>query len=285
MSAPEIFQVRASAFGGLFDCAYRFEWETLMRKHRASSLRAHLGTSIHASTAAFDQARLSGAPITADEAADVFDTHFWEPSEDVDMKDPKLSLKQAELIGLTLHSRYCAEIAPLMNFESVEMPLKPLDVATEGVIIRLTGTMDRARVARMAPIKTLSKGMELLAAVPKGPKIIADLKTGGRLITEGVVSIKARAAQLGTYQILSEYTDGEPTSGAQIMALQTTTNTQVGVSRVFDAKRQLIGHDGAPGMLEMAGKMFKIGLFPPNPASALCDKKYCGRWDSCPYHD
>ncbi|MES2346699.1 MAG: PD-(D/E)XK nuclease family protein [Pseudomonadota bacterium] len=278
MMAPEIFQVRASSFGGLFDCAYRFEWETLMRKHKASSLRAHLGTSIHASTAAFDQARLAGAPISADEAADVFQTTFWEPERDVDFKDPKLSTKQAELIGLTLHSRYCAEIAPLMKFESVEMTLKPMDVATEGVIIRLTGTMDRARVAR---VRT-----EL---APDNPavyrKVIADLKTGGRLITDGVVNIKARAAQLGTYQILSEYTDGEQTAGAQIMALQTTTATQVGVSRVFDAKRQLIGHDGAPGMLEMAGKMFKIGLFPPNPASALCDKKYCGRWDSCPYHD
>ncbi|MES2320160.1 MAG: PD-(D/E)XK nuclease family protein [Pseudomonadota bacterium] len=276
MSAPEIFEVRASAFGRVFDCAYAFEWETLMRRKRATSLRAHLGTSIHASTAVFDQARLSGAPITADEAADVFDTTFWEPSEDVDFKDPKLSTKQAELIGLTLHARYCAEIAPLMNFESVEMKLKPMDVATEGVIIRLTGTMDRARVARVPT-----------QFAPGNPavyrKVIADLKTGGRLIKDGVVSIKARAAQLGTYQILSEYTDGEQTAGAQIMALQTTTVTQVGVSRVFDAKRQLIGHDGAPGMLEMAGKMFKIGLFPPNPASALCDKKYCGRWNSCPY--
>ncbi len=278
MSAPEVFQVRASSFGTLFDCAYRFEWETLMRKQKASSLRAHLGTSIHASTAAFDQAKLSGAPISADEAADVFETTFWEPSQDVDFKDPKLSVKQAEVIGLTLHARYCAEIAPTMNFESVEMTLKPMDVATEGVIIRLTGTMDRARVAR---VRT-----EL---APDNPavyrKVIADLKTGGRLFKDGVVSIKARAAQLGTYQILSEYTDGQQTAGAQIMALQTTAVPQVGVSRVFDAKRQLIGHDGAPGMLEMAGKMFKIGLFPPNPASALCDKKYCGRWDSCPYHD
>lgn len=276
----EIITVRASSFGRLFDCAYAWEGEHLLRMNRASSLRAHLGTSIHASTAAFDQARLSGAPITADEAADVFDTTFWEPAEDVDFKDPKLSTKQAELIGLTLHARYCAEIAPLMNFESVEMKLKPMDVATEGVIIRLTGTMDRARVVRYSE-NTTFPGLK----VHKRPKVIADLKTGGRLITDGVVNIKARAAQLGTYQILSEYTDGEQTAGAQIMALQTTTATQVGVSRVFDAKRQLIGHDGAPGMLEMAGKMFKIGLFPPNPASALCDKKYCGRWDSCPYHD
>lgn len=264
----ETFQVRASAFGSLFDCGYRFEWETLMRKKKASSLRAWLGTSIHASTAAFDQAKLSGAPISANDAADVFTSMLWDPSEEVDFKDSKLSMKQAEVIGLTLHARYCAEIAPLMQFESVEMALKPLDVAAEGVIIRLTGTMDRARVART-----------------NHGKVIADLKTGGRLISDGVVTTKGRAAQLGTYQLLSEYTDGEQTAGAQIMALQTSTTTQVGVSRVFDAKRHMVGTDTAPGLIEMAAKMFKIGLFPPNPQSVLCDKKYCSRWDHCSYHE
>lgn len=267
MEAP-VFTVRASSFGRLFDCGYAWEGEHLLKQHRASSLRAWLGTSIHASTAAFDQAKLSGAPISANTAADVFVETLWNATEDVDFKDPKLSMKEAERIGLTLHARYCAEIAPLMNFESVEMKLKPLDVAAEGVIIRLTGTMDRARVARSA-----------------SGKVIADLKTGGRLISEGEVSTKGRAAQLGTYQLLSEYTDGQPTAGAQIMALQTSSTTQVGVSRVFDAKRQMIGTDEAPGLLEMAAKMFKIGLFPPNPASVLCDKKYCGRWNTCTYHE
>lgn len=281
----EIFIVRASSFGTLFDCAMRWEGEHLLKMYRPSSLRAWLGTSIHASTAAFDQARLDGAPISANDAADVFTATLWDPTEEVDFKDSKLSMKQAEVIGLTLHARYCAEIAPLMNFESVEMPLKPLDVETEGVIIRLTGTMDRARVVRMPAIMQLPNGMELVGVAPRRPKVIADLKTGSRLISEGVVSTKGRAAQLGTYQVLSEYTDGEQTDGAQIMALQTSSTTQVGVSPVFDAKRQLIGTDQAPGLLEMAGKMFKIGLFPPNPQSVLCDKKYCARWDRCLYHE
>lgn len=259
--------IRASSFGSLFDCAYRFEGEQIMKLYRPSSMRAWLGTSIHASTAAFDQAKLAGDPISADDAADVFVKTLWEPSEEV-AKDPKLTWRQAELIGLTLHARYCAEIAPLMNYESVEMPLKPLEIEHEGQIIRLTGTMDRARVARTA-----------------AGKIIADLKTGGRLISEGVVSTKGRAAQLGTYQLLSEHTDGQQTAGSQIMALQTSSTTQVGVSRVFDAKRQLVGTEQQPGLIEMAAKMFKIGLFPPNPQSVLCDKKYCSRWNTCPYHE
>lgn len=260
------YTIRASSFGSLFDCSMRWEGEHLLKIHRPGSLRAWLGTSIHASTAAFDQAKLDGQPISANDAADVFVRSLYEPKEDVDMRDPKLTLREAERIGLTLHARYCAEIAPLMRYESVEMPLKPLEVEHDGVTIRLTGTMDRARVARTG-----------------AGKVIADLKTGGRLISEGVVSTKGRAAQLGTYQLLSEYTDGQPTVGAQIMALQTSTATQVGVSRVFDARRQLVGDDNTPGLIEMAAKMFKIGLFPPNPMSTLCDKKYCSRWDTCSY--
>jgi hypothetical protein len=270
--------VRASSFGTLFDCAYRFEGEQLLKLYRPSSLRAWLGTSIHASTAAFDQARIDGAPISAYDAADVFVKSLWEPSEEV-APDPKLSMRQAEKIGLTLHSRYCAEIAPKMNFESVEMALKPLNVECgDGLIIRLTGTMDRARVARVPT--QLAPGNPAVYR-----KVIADLKTGGRLISEEEVSLKGRAAQLGTYQLLSEYTDGEQTAGAQIMALQTTSTTQVGVSKVFDAKRHMVGTDQYPGLIEVAAKMFKIGLFPPNPASALCDKKWCSRWDTCPYHE
>lgn len=276
----EIIEVRASSYGTMLDCAHRFEWETLMQKRKASSLRAWLGTSIHASTAAFDQAKLAGAPISANDAADVFTETLWNPSEDVDFKDPKLTLKQAEVIGLTLHARYCAEISPMMNFESVEMKLKPLDVEIDGVIIRLTGTMDRARVVRYQE-NTTFPGLK----VHKRPKVIADLKTGGRLFSDGEVSVKARAPQLGIYELLSEYTDGEQTAGAQIMALQTSSTSQVGVSRVFDAKRHMLGFDGQPGLLEMGGKMIKLGLFPPNPSSALCDKKYCGRWDNCKFHE
>lgn len=265
----QTYNIRASAFGTLFDCAHRFEGEQLLKIHRPGSLRAWLGTSIHASTAAFDQAKLDGRSISADDAAEVFVQTLYEPDRDVDMRDPKLTLRQAEVIGLTLHARYCAEIAPQMEYLSVEMKLDPLDIAaSDSVIIRLTGQMDRARVRQ--------RGDE---------KIIADVKTGGRLITEGAVSVKGRAAQLGTYQLLSENTDGQPTDGAQIIALQTGSTPQVGVSHVFDARRQLVGDDDMPGLLEMAGKMFQAGLFPPNPQSVLCDKKYCARWDTCRYHD
>ncbi len=264
-----VYAVRASSFGRLFDCGYAFEGEQILKLHRATGLRAWLGTSIHASTAAFDQAKLAGAPISANDAADVFMETFYDASEEVDYKDDNLSMRNAELIGLKLHARYCAEIAPAMQYESVEMPLVPLEIdCGDNLIIRLTGTMDRARVVKHAL-----------------GKVIADVKTGARLISDHRVSVKARGAQLGTYQILSEHTDGEKTAGSQIIALQTTSAAPVGVSHVFDAKPLMLGDETNEGLLSMAAKIFKIGLFTPNPMSQLCDKRYCARWGTCKYHE
>jgi len=265
-----VIQVRASSFGTLFDCAHRFEGEQLLKLYRPSTIRAWLGTSIHASTAAFDQAKLDGAPISANEAADVFVEKLWNPDEELaHFREESLNMRDAERIGLTLHARYCAEIAPTMEYQSVEMPLHPLEIdCGDGLIIRLTGTMDRARVVKHAL-----------------GNVIADVKTGGRLITDGHVKTKGRAAQLGTYEILSTHTDGEQTAGSQIVALQTTSKAEVGVSKVFDAKALMLGDDNTEGLLSMAAKIFKIGLFTPNPMSQLCDKKYCARWGTCKYHE
>lgn len=264
-----VIPIRASSFGRYFDCAYAWEGEHLLKLDRRGSLRAWMGTSIHAGTAAFDQARLDGAPISADDAAGVLVDTFTNPTTDVDLRDPKLTLKEAHRIAITLLTMYCNDIAPAMQYESVERPLAPLEVdCGDGLVIRLTGTMDRARVRL--------RGED---------KIIADVKTGGRLFVDGQVSVKGRAAQLGIYQLLSEHTDGENTDGAQIIALQTTTKPLAGVSHTFDAKRMMLGDDGHSGLLEIAAKMFKAGVFPPNPQSSLCSKKYCARWGTCKYHD
>lgn len=263
------YHIRASSFGGFFDCGYRFEWEQLMKKQRVASLRAHLGTSIHAGTAAFDQAVLDGAPISALDAAAAMMDVFLSPREDVDLRDDKLSLKEAERIALTLLSKYCNQIAPTMNYESVEMPLNPMRIdCGGGTEILLTGTMDRSRVA-----------------IFDFGRIIPDVKSGQRLISEGVVSIKARKPQLGIYQLLYEHTTGLPTDGSQIIALQTSSKCEVGVSKVFDARSVVAGTEEDPGLIQMAATAFKAGVFLPNPSSQLCSDKYCGRWSSCKYHE
>ncbi len=261
--------IRASSWGSLFDCAMRWEGEHMLGMRKPSGLRAQLGTAIHASTATFDAAHLAQEDITADQAADVFVKTLYEPENEVDYSQDDLTVKEAEKIGLILHSRYCSEIAPTMNYQSVEMPLQPMEIdCGGGVTVRLTGTMDRARVVKS-----------------DGGKVINDIKTGSRVIADGKVSLKGRAAQLGAYQLMSESTDGEPTVGAQITALQTTKAAPIGVSAVFDAKKIMLGTGHEKGLIEFAAVMLRAGLFPPNPQSQLCSKKYCARWNSCAFHE
>jgi len=262
------FKVRASSWGRLFDCAMAWEGEHILGMRKPSGLRAQLGTGIHAGTAAFDSGRLAGEPISLDDACEVFVHTLKNPEQDVDYRQDDLTVRDAEKIGLVLTVKYCTEIAPNMDYVSVEMPLEPLLIDCGGVTVKLTGTMDRARVVRTA-----------------GGKVINDLKTGGRVIANGEVVVQGRSAQLGTYQIMSEQTDGEETFGAQITGLQTTAKAAVGVSRVFDAKKIMLGTEDEKGLIEYAAGMFKTGLFPPNPQSQLCSPKYCARWKTCMYHE
>lgn len=261
--------VRASSWGSLFDCAHRWEGEHLLGMRKPAGLRAHLGTSIHASTATFDAWRVKGMPISVDEAADVFVDKLHNPGRDVDYAQDDISVREAETIGLKLHTSYCLDMSPQYEFLSVEATLEPLDIdCGSGIVVRLTGTMDRARVA----------------TTPAGP-VIPDLKSGARLIEKGAVKIKGRSPQLGTYQLMYEHEHGEQTAGAQVIALQTTTKPQVLASPVFDAKRVMVGTDEQPGLIEFAAEMFRTGLFPPNPQSLLCAPKYCARWTTCKFHE
>ena len=271
-AAPKrnVYAVRASSWGSLFDCAMRFEGQHLLGIRKPAGLRAHLGTAIHASTAAFDASRLPGAaPVSVDDAAEAFVQTLHNPDRDVDYRQDDLTVRDAERIGLTLHSRYCHELSPQFTFLSVEQTLKPLDIdCGGGIVVRLTGTMDRARV------------VQATAGI-----VIPDVKTGARVIENGAAKTQGRAAQIGTYQLMYEATEGVATAGGQVLALQTSGKPQVMASKVFDARRVMVGTDDTPGLIEHAAAMFKTGLFPPNPQSMLCSERYCSRWGTCPFHD
>lgn len=262
-------KVRASSWGSLFDCAYAFEWTTLMGHRKPSGMRAVLGTGLHASTAVFDRALVEGKPIKPGDAADVLIDKLHHPEYEVDYLQDDLTLRDAEMIGLSLHTKYCTTFAPSMGYQSVEAELKPLDIdCGDGVIVTLTGTMDRARVAAGG-----------------GKRRIVDLKSGVRAISGGVVATKGHAAQCGTYQILDDHTTGQRTEGSQIVGMHTSSKPAVGLSGVFDARRVMVGEPGTKGLIEYAAEMFRTGLFPPNPRSLLCSPKYCARWDHCIFHE
>lgn len=262
--------VRASSWGNLFDCAHSWEGSHLLGMRKAKGLRAQLGTALHASTATFDRGRLPGAdPVSVDNAASVLVDLLQHPEEDVDLNQDELAPRDAERIGLTLHRDYCFDVSPRFRFKSVEQQLQPVDIdCGSGTYVRLTGTMDRARIAETS-----------------GGVVIPDVKSGARVISEGKAVIKGRSAQIGTYQLLYEQGEGIVTIGGQVIALHTSSRPSTAVSQVFDAKRVMLGTEEEPGLLEHAAAMFRTGLFPPNPQSILCSEKYCARWSRCQFHE
>lgn len=267
--APSL-TVRASSWAGLFDCAYRWSAIHIDGLRNVVGLRAALGTAIHAGTAVFDQARITGDTVTADDAAGVLIDKLRDPENEFDPARDDLSMPEAEKVGVTLLSKYCFEVSPHYNFVAVEMETKPLDIdCGSGVIVRLTGTMDRARIRK--------------AAHGVG---IADLKSGSSAVQKGEANTKGHGPQIGTYELLYEHTTGEPiTDVAEIIGLKTKGKAEIGFGTIANARRAMVGTEDQPGLIEFAAEMFKTGRFFPNPKSLLCSEKYCPRYGKCHFHD
>ncbi|AZD50540.1 RecB family exonuclease [Pseudomonas chlororaphis] len=263
-------KVRASSWGSLFNCAYAWEYTHILGHRSPSSPRAQLGTAIHASTAAFDAARVNGSHLSAFETAELLLHTLRNPDHDVDWRGSDITLAQAEATGLQLHTRYCNEISPRYEFQAVELTTKPLDIdCGGGIIIQLTGQLDRARVCK------IGHGAG-----------IADVKTGGAAVSKGEAKTKGHAPQIGTYEILYEHTTGEPiTAPAHIIGLKTKGKPETGIGEIVGAKQMMVGTEEFPGLIQIGAEMLRSGLFPPNPQSFTCSARYCPRWSSCPYHE
>lgn len=260
--------IRASSWPSLFDCALRWKYQNIDRLRLPSSGAAHLGTAIHAGTAMFDQARMDGAPISADDAAGVTIDALNNPEDEVAWDD-KLDANGAAKIGVTLTARYCAEIAPLRQYSAVELQCHALDIETEHGVVRVTGTTDRVRV------------------LTDGRQGISDLKSGARAVgADGKAVTKGHHLQVGIYQIMAEQETGTLMEApAEIIGLQTSGKGQCGTGEFGDVKTPLLGNEEQPGLIEIAAGMLKSGVFPPNPKSMLCSAKYCPAYHLCKYHD
>lgn len=258
--------VRASSWAGLFDCAYRWEGIHLLGMKNTVGLRAALGTAIHAGTAVFDQAKITGDTVTAADASGVLVDKLHDPENEFDPAKDDITMQEAESTGITLLTKYCGEVSPKYNFVAVEMDTKPLDIdCGGGVVVRLKGTMDRAR------IKKTTGGIG-----------IADLKSGGTSVQKGVAVTKGHGAQIGTYELLFEHTTGESiTSEAEIIGLKTKGKAEIATGTISNAKRIMTGDQDNPGLIEFAADMFRSGRFFPNSKSMLCSERYCPRWNSC----
>ncbi len=267
--AMETVRIRASSLSELLDCPARWKAKHLDGIRMPYSGPAWLGTALHRSTAAFDQARLDGDPVTADDTAGVLVDALHHPDEDVVWDE--ITPAKAEPIALTLHTRYCADVAPEHDYVGVEITCDALDVEVpeQDITLRLTGTTDRIR------------------RLPDGRFGIADLKSGKRAVgTDGRAVTKGHGPQLGVYELLAEQAIGRPMEApAEIIGLQTTGNARVGTGEIANARAALVGVDGTPGMLEHAAMILRHGMFHGNPRSSLCSPKYCPAWGGCPFHE
>jgi hypothetical protein len=266
--------IRASAWPELFDCAHRFYWKHIMGIRMPAGGKAWLGTSIHTGTAKFDQAVLDGSPLSITDAVDATREKLTHPDEDVAW-DEDLTLKEADNFAIALTTKYCADIAPRHVYAGVEVKCQALDIATVHGIVRVTGTTDRVRV------------------IEDGRKGISDVKTGSRATEKSEDGRGRRAVtkghhiQLGIYTLMAQEATGESLNGpAQIIGLQTTKDTPCATGEVADVKTPLLGTDSHPGLIEIAAGMLKAGVFPPNPKSTLCSRKYCPAYAAhCRFHD
>lgn len=264
-----IEEIRCSSWGLFFDCAYGWQGRNLLGMCGPGGGRLWLGQSLHHSTAVYDQGRLDQSGVSVDDAAGEFVTKLRHPDEEIIWDD--MTVRDAERIGLTLHSLYCQDISPQYEFSAVELRPDPLNIAVpeHGVTIRVTGQMDRSRV------RADGNGIG-----------VSDIKSGQRAVgSDGRAVTTGHWIQLGLYELLAEASLGvRVTEPAEIIGLQTTTRPRAGVGQIHNARSGLLGCRDQPGLIQMAAQMLKSGLFPPNPKSMVCHPRYCPRWSTCIYH-
>lgn len=265
--------VRASAWPTLFDCAHRFYWQNVYGLRSPSAGPAALGTAIHAGTAAYDQARINGAPIGVIDAVDASRELVARPEQDVEWDD-KLTQSDADRLATLLTTKYCHDIAPGQQYEAVELECTSLDIETPDGVVRVTGTTDRVRV------------------LEDGRRGVADVKTGARATVVGEdgkrrADTKGHNMQTGIYTLMAEQeTQVLMDAPAQIIGLQTTKDAHCAVGEMPDVRTPLLGTAEHVGLIQMAARMGKSGSFPPNPKSVLCSKKYCPAYaHHCKFHD
>lgn len=261
----DAINIRASSIASIIDCPLRgLSIATGLVKQLPSTVPAVIGSACHEGTAAFDNARVHGSPISADDAADVVEDYIKHPAGEVDWGTTRP--EQALTRALGVHTKYCNEIAPLMEYEQVELTLDPLVVDVAGIDIELTGTLDRVYSQKTEHRIIRNHG-------------ILDVKTGARACSQKPGKHKA---QIGVYELLAEHTLGlEMNLPGLIGQLQTSSNYDVGIGVVEDARTALIGDENQIGLMGHIGLMLKSGDWYGNSSSWLCSEKYCPLYQGC----
>lgn len=279
MTTIQPITVRASALPDFLDCGARAEAKHLLKKFTPGNPKALLGTAIHRSTALYDQSKLDGKGITIDEAAGAAVDAIHKPREEVAYTEDDMTPNELESIAVSLHHRYCHEIAPFQTYTHVEVYCERVEITDIGLI--LTGTTDRVRVVEDLAYEVGEK--------PPAPGFgISDVKSGGTAVSAaGAVNTKGHTFQLGVYEILAEHALGIPiTQPAEIIGLQTgktERGQRVARGEIERPRDVLIGTVESPGVLEVVANMIHRGVFVGNPRSILCHDRYCPIYNACKF--
>jgi len=274
-------EVRASSWADLFDCAYRWEGVHRFGMNKPISPRMHLGTAIHETTALADLAHMNLDDYTPSDVADIFMHNFHYPKYEVDWTYTDAPMISLEHTGVKLAVDYHNIVTPLYEFDAVEKQIDDveIEVPKHGITIVMTGKMDRSRIITSDP------GGSYPWPIAKRNKRIVDLKTGKQAVENGRAKTKGNIAQVAAYQLIEQVASGEAVdSTAEIIGMKTAGTTEIGFAEIPKAMDIMTGTEDTPGMIEIAANMFKEELFPPNPFSLFCDKRYCPRWEKCLYH-
>lgn len=268
VTAP-LATIRASSWPTLFSCAMRWYYQQIEGLRTPASGAAWTGTSIHRATAHLD------APVVRDEppgdleeAADIYIHTINHPDEEVRWTADDTPRREAEANGLRLLGQYARAYTATRQWTGVEMAVEPLDIATDYGIVRLTGTPDRL---------FRNEGNQLC---------IADIKTGKSAAgADGIAPTAGHHLQLGVYALLAGAALGEPVDGpGEIIGWSLAGKApRLGSGTVADPRAALVGDDKHAGLIEMAARMLRDGMFPPNPKDLLCSEKYCPGWGKCHY--
>lgn len=259
------YRVRASSVAAFFDCPLRWATIHLDGLWLPASAPARIGTAVHRSTAAYDQAKLDGEQPTIEDTADVVLDTIRDPDEEVDWGG--MPERKAIEIGIGCHTKYCGQIGRYSNYSHVEESLDALAIEVpvmgqDPVELVLTGTLDRVKQE----------------GVIHG---ICDVKTGARAAS---ASPGRHKAQLGVYELLAEsQLDVDIALPAEIIGLQTSSKYEANVQTVSGARDALVGDGKSPGLLTYMADMIARETFYGNPSSFLCSEKYCANWGSCKF--
>jgi RecB family exonuclease len=262
----DVLTMRASSLGEFADCPARWYAKHIEGLRTPSSVASAIGTAVHASTAAFDRARVEGAPITVDESAGVAVDSLRNPEHEIAPTEDDPSPAQAETIAIKAHMSYCADIAPQRTYNAVELDLGFVDIEVPeaGLTVKLTGHTDRRCV------------------LPDGRRHPADLKTGTRVVSAaGIVDAKGHAYQIGGYVVLDAVNHaGLLEADAEVLGVN-TKNGRTGVALAERPAEGLLGTEERPGLIQAAAVMARAGLFYGNPRSILCGANWCPVFNNC----